>query len=69
MTFSGIDGISPVTVSPAANDGATANPPYTITVSDSDKYTVSFSSALGEAAVITVTSTKRNILWDFNFQK
>ena len=69
LTFSGIDGISPATVSPAANDGATANPPYTITVSDSDKYTVSFSSALGEAAVITVTSTKRNILWDFNFQK
>ena len=67
LTFSGVDGINPATVSPAANDGASNNPPYTITVTDTDQYTVTFASALSAETQIKVESSKRNILWDFEF--
>ena len=67
LTFSGADGMSPATVSPAANEGASDNSPYTITVSDTDKYTVTFASALAADTAIKVVSSKRNILWDFVF--
>lgn len=67
LTFSGADGMSPATVSPAANEGASDTSPYTITVSDTDKYTVTFASALAADTAIKVVSSKRNILWDFVF--
>lgn len=67
LTFSGADGMSPATVSPAANEGASNISPYTITVSDTDKYTVTFASALAADTAIKVVSSKRNILWDFVF--
>lgn len=67
LTFSGADGMSPATVSPAANEGASDKSPYTITVSDTDKYTVTFASALAADTAIKVVSSKRNILWDFVF--
>ena len=67
LTFSGADGMSPATVSPAANEGASNSSPYTITVSDTDKYTVTFASALAADTAIKVVSSKRNILWDFVF--
>lgn len=67
LTFSGVDGIDPATVSPAANDGASSNPPYTITVTDTDQYTVTFASALSTETQIKVESSGRNILWDFEF--
>ena len=69
LTFSGVDGMDPATVSPAANAGASGNAPYTISVSDSDKYTVKFATALGSETEIKVVSEKRNILWGFEFQK
>lgn len=67
LTFSGADGMSPATVSPVANEGASNSSPYTITVSDTDKYTVTFASALAADTAIKVVSSKRNILWDFVF--
>ncbi|MBQ8021714.1 MAG: BACON domain-containing protein [Bacteroidales bacterium] len=50
----------------AANDGATGNAPYTITVADSDKYTLDFGSALAaetEIKVETVETGYRAILF------
>ena len=38
----------------AANDGATSNPPYTLTVSDSDKYTITLPEALTEETTMLV---------------
>lgn len=69
LTFSGVDGLSPTEITPAANDGATGNAPYPngITVSDSDKYTFTFTTALVSDTQITVTSEARNLLWDFEF--
>lgn len=69
LTFSGADGLSPTEITPAANNGATGNAPYAdgITVSDSDKYTFNFTTALVSDTQITVTSEKRNLLWDFEF--
>ena len=69
LTFSGVDGLSPTEITPAANDGATGNAPYAdgITVSDSDKYTFTFTTALVSDTQITVTSVARNLLWDFEF--
>ena len=40
----------------AANDGATGNSPYTITVADSDKYTLDLGSALSADTQVTVTT-------------
>jgi len=47
----------------AANDGATGNSPYTITVTDSDKYTIAFEKALEAALEVTVTSAGRVIMF------
>lgn len=38
----------------AANDGATSNSPYTITISDSDKYTLNLSAPLAAETTITI---------------
>ena len=38
----------------AANDGATSNSPYTITISDSDKYTLNLSAPLAAETIITI---------------
>ena len=42
----------------AANDGATSVAPYTITVTDSDKYTVTLPSALTAETVVTVKTVE-----------
>ena len=41
----------------AANDGATGNPTYTITVKDSDRYTMTLPQTLTEDVTVTVTTT------------
>jgi predicted nucleic acid-binding Zn-ribbon protein len=41
----------------AANDGACNNPPYTITVKDSDHYTMTLPQTLTEDMTVTVTTT------------
>ena len=41
----------------AANDGATGNPTYTITVKDSDRYTMTLPQTLTEDMTVTVTTT------------
>jgi hypothetical protein len=38
----------------AANDGATSNAPYTLTVSETDKYTLTLNAALTEQTAVTV---------------
>ena len=40
-----------------ANDGATGNAPYTMTVADTDRYTVSFDAALAADTDVTVETT------------
>ena len=40
-----------------ANEGATGNAPYTMTVTDSDRYTVSFDAALAADTEVTVETT------------
>ena len=52
---------------PAANSGASGNQPYTITVSDSDKYTINF-SATSTITVETSGSNTRVILFGVNAQ-
>lgn len=41
----------------AANDGASSNSPYTITVTDSDHYTMALPETLTEDVTVTVTTT------------
>ena len=41
-----------------ANDGATSNSPYTITVADTDKYTFTLASALAAETVVTVKTVE-----------
>ena len=41
-----------------ANDGATSNSPYTITVADTDKYTFTLASALEAETVVTVKTVE-----------
>ncbi|MBQ5410436.1 MAG: hypothetical protein IIU20_01540, partial [Bacteroidales bacterium] len=41
----------------AANEGATGNPTYTITVKDSDHYTMALPQTLTEDVTVTVTTT------------
>lgn len=41
----------------AANDGATGNAPYTITVTDTDKYTLTLDSPLAAETEVAVTTT------------
>ena len=52
----------------AANDGASNQSPYTITVTDSDLYTVTFPTALASATEVTVKTTGgfRAILFGVN---
>jgi len=50
-------------ISVVANEGATGNAPYTITVADTDKYVVSFESALAAETALTFESTGRVILF------
>lgn len=45
------------------NDGATGNAPYTITVSDSDYYTIEMSAPITSDMPLTLTSTARCIIW------
>lgn len=42
----------------AANDGATSNSPYTITVADTDKYTFTLASALEAETVVTIKTVE-----------
>ena len=53
-----VDGTVVATQAIAANDGATGNSPYTITVTDSDKYTVSLPSALTAETKVTVKTVE-----------
>jgi len=46
----------------AANDGATANPPYTMTVTASDKYVVKFESALSAETKLTVENSGARVV-------
>ena len=59
-------GSNVIPVEIAANDGATSNSPYTITVTDSDKYGFNFGGALPsdtQVTVETVDTGKRAILF------
>ena len=49
----------------AANDGASGNSPYTMTVKDSDFYTKTF-EALATDTVVTISSDLRSILFGIN---
>ncbi len=53
-----VDGAVVATQAIAANDGATSNSPYTITVTDSDKYTVTLPSALAAETKVTVKTVE-----------
>lgn len=58
-------GTSVYTQDLAANDGATSNSPYTITVTDSDKYTIDVATLMGGGTptsdiTVTVTTTGTN---------
>ena len=57
MLKNGEDVIKTITVQP--NDGATQNSPYTLTVTESDKYEFEVSAA----CTLTVTSDKRIIFF------
>ena len=52
------------TISPAANDGAFDNPPYTITVGDSDKFEVDIPENVTEILFETTGSNKRVIIFN-----
>lgn len=55
----------------SANDGATGNPPYTITVTDADKYSHSFETALAADTQVEITTSKaaRVIFFAINAEK
>lgn len=46
----------------AANDGATGNPPYTITVAATDKYVIKFDSALAADLKLTVENSGARVI-------
>ena len=52
-----VDGAVVATQAIAANTGATGNAPYTMTVADTDKYTLTFDSALAADTEVTVETT------------
>ena len=52
----GAASVSEITL--AANDGATGNPPYTITAADSDKYTVTLTGLTATSTVVFSTSAE-----------
>ena len=68
-----VNGAAVATQDVAANDGATGNAPYTITVADTDKYTLTLSAATTAETVITVktveTTASRAILFGVNAAK
>lgn len=53
-----VGGVALGTQEVAANDGATSVSPYNITVTDSDKYTVTLPTALAEETVVTVKTVE-----------
>jgi len=53
-----VGGVALGTQEVAANDGATNSSPYNITVTDSDKYTVTLPTALAEETVVTVKTVE-----------
>ena len=53
-----VGGVALGTQEVAANDGATSNSPYNITVTDSDKYTVTLPTALANETVVTVKTVE-----------
>ena len=53
-----VDGTVVATQAIAANDGATSSSPYTITVTDSDKYTVTLPTALAAETKVTVKTVE-----------
>lgn len=61
-------GITPASVNPASNDGASNNQPYTITVSDSDQYTFDVALTDADRTVTLTHSGNRVILWDIRFE-
>ena len=63
LKLSGNCTITPSEISPASNSGANNNSPYTMTVSDSDRYEFTVSGASSET-VINLESEGRVILWD-----
>lgn len=58
-----IGGASAATQAIAANDGATSNSPFTITVADSDKYEIVNDFAADTRVTVTTTTNARAILW------
>lgn len=67
LVFKNESGSEIFSVSPAANDGASNNSPYTISVSSSDYYTFNLGSALTSPMTVTITtsgSKTRVILFD-----
>ena len=51
------------TISPAANAGATGNPPYTITLADSDYYEVTMpSTAAADVKVETLDNSNGRVI-------
>ena len=67
-----VDGTAVATQEIAANDGATSNSPYTITVADTDKYTLTLAAATTAETVITVKTVEtgfRAILFGVNAAK
>lgn len=53
-----VDGTVIGTQEIAANDGATSSSPYTITVADTDRYTITLASALEAETVVTVKTVE-----------
>ncbi|MBO4466257.1 MAG: Ig-like domain-containing protein [Bacteroidales bacterium] len=58
-----IGGASAATQAVAANDGATGSSPFTITVTDSDKYEIVNDFAADTRVTVTTTTNARAILW------
>ena len=59
-----IGGTEVTTISPTANNGATGNPPYTMTVTDSDWYEVSMpSTAAADVKIETLDSANGRVIF------
>ncbi len=57
------NGTEVATITPNANDGATGNPPYTITVTDADYYTVDVPSGATTVDVETTNSSQPRVIF------
>ena len=55
-------------VEPAANSGLANSSPYTLTVTDTDKYEISFTAGVTSITVETTGSNKRAALFAVNAQ-